>query len=209
MSTKTVSTLKFVGSISLGLLTGVSYTLSSLTIPAFLTLPSATLASRSYSSLTTLATTHTRALTWISSWSFLLAYYFSPRGQRHPYLLWTSLFAASSSIVDKLIPLAIGSTGPRRIAQKKRSKKPMSPRQMDASYEVLSKSARDYESAGLASSEEEMDDNVNGEEVREEMEGFMASQVVRTVVAGLGFAMSVVGIWGDGGFTEVVFVDVV
>ncbi|CCD45859.1 hypothetical protein BofuT4_P048770.1 [Botrytis cinerea T4] len=69
MYTKTVSTLKFVGSISLGLLTGVSYTLSSLTIPAFLTLPSATLASRSYSSLTTLATTHTRALTWISSWS--------------------------------------------------------------------------------------------------------------------------------------------
>ena len=80
---------------------------------------------------------------------------------------------------------------------------------MDASYEVLSKSAKDYESAGLASSEEEVDDDVNGEEVREEMEVFMQSQVIRTVVAGLGFAMSVVGIWGDGALTEIIFVDVV
>lgn len=80
---------------------------------------------------------------------------------------------------------------------------------MDASYEVLSKNTKDYESAGLASSEEEVDDNVNGEEVREEMEGFMKSQVIRTVVAGLGFAMSVVGIWGDGGLTEVILIDVV
>jgi len=30
------------------------------------------------------------------------------------------------------------------------------------------------------------------------MEGFMTSQIARTVVAGLGFAISLVGIWGDG-----------
>jgi len=68
-------------------------------------------------------------------------------------------------------------------------------RQMDASYEVLG--ASDRESEGTASGEE-MEEDVNGEEVREQMEGFMMTQVVRTVVAGIGFAMSVVGIWGDG-----------
>jgi len=66
---------------------------------------------------------------------------------------------------------------------------------MDASYEVLSASDRDSE--GTVSGEE-MDDVVNGEEVRQQMEGFQFVQIVRTVVASIGFAMSVVGIWGDG-----------
>jgi len=66
---------------------------------------------------------------------------------------------------------------------------------MDASYEVLGCSDRDSEGTN---SEEDMDEDVNGEEVREQMEGFMLSQVVRTVIAGIGFAMGVVGIWGDG-----------
>lgn len=65
---------------------------------------------------------------------------------------------------------------------------------MDASYEVL---GHDSNSEGTQSGEE-LEDDVNGEEVREQMEGFMTSQIIRTVVAGLGFAMSVVGIWGDG-----------
>jgi autophagy-related protein 33 len=65
---------------------------------------------------------------------------------------------------------------------------------MDASYEVL---GHDSNSEGTQSGEE-LEDDVNGEEVREQMEGFMTSQIIRTVVAGLGFAMSVIGIWGDG-----------
>lgn len=74
---------------------------------------------------------------------------------------------------------------------------------MDASYEVLGASDRDSE----GTSGEEMDEDVNGEEVREQMEGFMVSQVARTVVAGIGFAMSVVGLWGDGA-AEVVIIEV-
>lgn len=64
---------------------------------------------------------------------------------------------------------------------------------MDSSYEVLGASDRESETSG-----EEADDDVNGEEVREEMEGFILTQVIRTAIAGVGFAMSVVGIWGDG-----------
>ncbi|PQE05691.1 autophagy-related 33 protein [Rutstroemia sp. NJR-2017a BVV2] len=199
MATRSISTLKFVGSISLGLLTGISYTLSSLTIPALLTLPSATVASRSYHSLTTLTTNHIRSLTGISSFAFLLAFYLSPRGQKHPYLLWTSLFAASSSFVDQIVPLiSKASPLPRRVA-KKNSRQ--SKRQMDASYEVVGDSN--------SSSADEEGGSFNGEEVRGEMEGEMMRQVVRTVLTGLGFAMSVVGIWGDGVATEVVFVEVV
>jgi autophagy-related protein 33 len=77
----------------------------------------------------------------------------------------------------------------------RRDKKAKS-RQMDASYEVLG-AASDKDSEGTASGEE-MEEDVNGEEVREQMEGFMMTQVARTVVAGIGFAMSIVGIWGDG-----------
>lgn len=74
-------------------------------------------------------------------------------------------------------------------------------RQMDASYEVL---GHDSNSEGTMSGGEEMDEEVNGEEIREQMEGFMTSQLARTLVAGVGFAMSVVGIWGDGAADVVV-----
>ena len=66
---------------------------------------------------------------------------------------------------------------------------------MDASYEVLGSS--DRESEGTMSEADEGEE-VNGEEIRERMKGFTMGQVVRTAVAGVGFAMSVVGIWGDG-----------
>ena len=72
--------------------------------------------------------------------------------------------------------------------------------QMDASFEVVSSGVGDSNSEGTGSGEEEIEGGVkvNGEEVRLAMEGFTLSQMVRTGVAGLAFAMSVVGIWGDG-----------
>lgn len=77
-------------------------------------------------------------------------------------------------------------------------------RQIDASYDLL---GHDSNSEATLSGEE-LDEDVNGEEVRQQMEGFMTSQIARTVVAGLGFAMSVIGIWGDGAAADatVVFV---
>lgn len=41
-------------------------------------------------------------------------------------------------------------------------------------------------------------EEVNGEVVREEMEAWRWGQAVRSAVWGLGWGMSVVGIWGDG-----------
>ncbi|KAK2626518.1 hypothetical protein QTJ16_003693 [Diplocarpon rosae] len=194
MAIRTVSTLKFVGSISLGLLTGYSYSLTTLTIPTLSTLPSATSASKAFTNLTYVSLTHLRALTAASSTSFLFAYLLSPRSQKHPYLLWTSLVVASSGFAEYALrgytprPAA----GPKFIKQKSQKSQG---RQMDSSYEVLGASDRDSEGTG---SGEELDEDINGEEVRQELEGFMVTQTARTIIAGIGFAMSIVGLWGDG-----------
>ena len=44
----------------------------------------------------------------------------------------------------------------------------------------------------------EEEEEVNGEVVREEMEGWRWGQGLRAGVWALGWGMSVVGIWGDG-----------
>jgi autophagy-related protein 33 len=181
---------------------GLSYTLSTLTLPTLLTLPSATSASRAFTNLTTLSLTHLRALAGISSSSFLLAYLLSPRSQKHPYLLWTTLFVASSGLTDLILrPTPTKPITSARTARQKDKKG--KGRQMDASYEVLGTS--DRESDGTMSGEEAEVD-INGEEVRDQMEGFVVSQIMRTAIAGIGFAMSIVGIWGDGS-SDVVIIE--
>ena len=83
---------------------------------------------------------------------------------------------------------------------------------MEASYEVLGSDAQsESASAGEEEAEavegtrqreeeeeEEGDAGVNGEGVRAEVELFLKKQIMRGAVAGLGFLLSVVGIWGDG-----------
>lgn len=76
-----------------------------------------------------------------------------------------------------------------REAEQQRLKKG---KKMEASYEVVCDSNSE---AGMSDPDEEA---VNGEEIRRAMESFRFSQSVRTGIAGLAFAMSVVGIWGDG-----------
>jgi autophagy-related protein 33 len=105
--------------------------------------------------------------------------------------------AFTDLILDSIFTKPVPS--PRTAKPKERKGKG---RQMDASYEVL---GHDSNSEGTLSGEE-MDDEVNGEEVRQQMEGFKLSQIVRTSIAGIGFAMSVIGIWGDGA-ADVVIVE--
>lgn len=70
---------------------------------------------------------------------------------------------------------------------------------MEASYEVLG------DVPSEAASDEELDD-VNGEEVRAEVEGLARGYLVRAGLSALGFALAVVGIWGDGAPQAVVYV---
>jgi len=136
----------------------VSYTLSTLTLPSLLSLPSATAAHTTFLHLQTLAKTHLRALSALSTTTLVLAYALAPRRGRHPYLLWTALTVALSGGVDFAL---------RHDEEQLRST-------------------------------EEGEGALNGEMVRRSVERFRVAQAVRAGVAGVGFLMSVVGIWGDG-----------
>lgn len=82
---------------------------------------------------------------------------------------------------------------------------------MEMSYDVIGSDAHSeatLDSASERSIEDDgpatpVSDNINGEEVREEVEWFLKKQAVSTAVSGLGFVMAIVGIWGDGALTYV------
>jgi autophagy-related protein 33 len=144
---------------------GVSYNLSSITLPSLSTLPSASRASLTLSTIQQKSTAQLLTLATVSSLSLLTAYNLSgPRG-KHPYLLWTALVAF------------LGGQG------------------VEYWYNGLSRFP------GLRSKEEgyvDVEQEVNGEKVEAEMGRERMVQLVRTGVCGVGFAMGVVGVWGDG-----------
>ena len=194
-------------------LQGLSYTLSSLTIPALLTLPSASTAAQAFDALTTTAKRHLRLLTAVSSSAFTLAYVLSPRPLRHPYLLYASTLIVASQLAasDLLAPylLSLGPAPPTgsprsaaaagREKQKEREKRAAAARaRMEASYEVLGTGSDAHSEASNGEDVEVEERDVNGEEVRADVEVFLKKQIVRSTLTGLGFLLSIVGIWGDG-----------
>ncbi|KAG6005266.1 hypothetical protein E4U21_000303 [Claviceps maximensis] len=196
---RAVSVLKFVGTVSLGLLTGVSYTVFSLTLPSLLRLPSSTSASQAIASLTNSLRTPLLTLTSLASAPLLLCFVLSPRRARHPYLLYTSTLAMLSMLVPRLMAQPSSGLAVATNAQKA-ARKPSPPRVgMEASYEVLG----DVHSE--AASEEEVEE-VNGEEVRAQVDALSRGYLARTGLAALGFAMAVVGLWGDGTTSKAVVV---
>ncbi|EFY90900.1 hypothetical protein MAC_03016 [Metarhizium acridum CQMa 102] len=191
---KAVSALKFVGTFSLGLLTGVSYSVSNITLPALLRLPSSASASQAIASLTTSLQTPLLTLTSLASAPLFLAFVLSPRRARHPYLLYTSALAVVSTVIPRLLPQPAS-----RPAQRQQTRKSSPRARMEASYEVLG----DVHSE--PASEEDIED-INGEEVRVEVERLSRGYFARTGLAALGFAMAVVGLWGDGAPKATVYV---
>ncbi|CBX97237.1 hypothetical protein IAQ61_007350 [Plenodomus lingam] len=164
MAAQTVTICKFVGTISLGIATGVSATLSTLALPALLALPTAVNARTSLTYLASSSSTLSSYLRHMTTFTLFSAYLLSPRQARHPYLLYTSIFAfASGPGVDYAVTLSQGSSEQRQVL--------------------------DLEAQG---------DNVNGEQVRQAVERRQSTERLKTVLAGLTFAMQVVGLWGDG-----------
>ncbi|EFQ28774.1 uncharacterized protein GLRG_03918 [Colletotrichum graminicola M1.001] len=229
MASKGVSLLKFVGTVSLGLLTGLSYSLSTVTVPSILSLPSASDALRAFKNLYPGATARLRILTGVSATSFFLAFFFSPRAYRHPYLVYSSVLCLTSGLAETITPYVLKgspesskeSIAARRQASRQREEARKAARlarqeaRMEASYELLGDAHSDGaasasgDDAATAAEEEEA---LNGEEVRSEVEGFRKTQLVQSAIASLGFLLSVVGIWGDGAIqvfrTETVIVGV-
>ncbi|KAI1434525.1 hypothetical protein GGR50DRAFT_662035 [Xylaria sp. CBS 124048] len=205
MASKKVSVLKFVGTVSLGLLTGTSYTLSSFMAPSLLELSSASTAARVLRSLASTASTHLTTLSIVSGSSFLLAFALSPAGYRHPYLIYTSVLCLGTRLTtDYVMPSIFGRPIPsssassqRRAALAEARMEKAAARRMEASYEVLGDAHSDEGNASL-SGEEHFEEEINGEEVRSEVEFFVRDQFLQTVVSGLGLMTAVLGIWGDG-----------
>ncbi|KAK8160780.1 hypothetical protein IWX90DRAFT_277977 [Phyllosticta citrichinensis] len=168
----TVAICKFVGTISLGLLTGVSYTLSSTALPALLELPTAAHAYTTFLALQSTAKHHVRALTATAVTSLSLAFILSPARARHPYLLWTSLVAAAGGAVDYALK-----------------------RQEDALRESAGEANGNGERSWV---DVERGEDFNGETVRAGVDKFRIAEGARAVISGLAFTLGVVGIWGDG-----------
>ncbi|TQV97174.1 hypothetical protein V2A60_000194 [Cordyceps javanica] len=202
MAFKAVPLFKFVGTVSLGLLTGVSYSVSRLALPALLELPSAAAAADTVTHLVASLRTPLIALSSLAAAPLALAYALAPRHARHPYLVYASLLAALSGVVPRLLlgpgprasPATHAAPAPRSAAKTSAR----AARHMEASYEVLG----DVHSE--PASEEDLDEQVNGEDVRVHVQGLSRAHTVQAGLAGLAFAMSVVGLWGDGAPTVIV-----
>ncbi|KAF9691488.1 hypothetical protein EKO04_010398 [Ascochyta lentis] len=116
MSASTISVCKFVGTVSLGLLTGVSATLSTITLPSLLALPTAVDARTTSTYVSHKSQNITSYLRHITTFTLFSAYLLSPRRFRHPYLLYTSIFAfASGPAIDYAVSFRAG-TNERRAA---------------------------------------------------------------------------------------------
>ncbi|KAF2277012.1 uncharacterized protein EI97DRAFT_432625 [Westerdykella ornata] len=173
MSAGTVFIFKFVGTVSVGLLTGLSATLSAVSLPALLSLPTALTARQTLTDLSTRSRVFSTYLRHITTFSLFSAYLLSPRRFRHPYLLYVSLFTAASG---PGVDYAFSTVGSEE-------------RHGRVLGEVKEGEQRDLEAGP---------EEVNGEEVGKGLQSMKAREGVRAIVAGIGFAMSVVGIWGDG-----------
>ncbi|KAL8847136.1 MAG: hypothetical protein Q9221_007801 [Calogaya cf. arnoldii] len=177
---RTVTISKFVGTISLGLLTGLSYAHSRTTIPPLLALPSATPAHSTFRQLRALTSRHQVLLSSLSASTLVMAFLLSPQRGRHPYLLWATLATAggwASETYSKLVGKKAENGAAR--GNEKRSMR-------EGSW------TEDEEWIG------DEEGNVNGEVVREGMEGWKVKQAIKAGIWGVGWVVAVVGLWGDG-----------
>ncbi|KAK4059762.1 hypothetical protein Trihar35433_10578 [Trichoderma harzianum] len=168
---------------------GVSYTVSAVTLPTLLQLPSSSSAAHALTSLQSSLRLPVLALSSLAAAPLFLSFVCSPRYARHPYLFYTSVLAVLSVVVPGYLPQPAATTSKSPSARKTTSSRA----RMEASYEVLG----DSHSEGDLPSESELED-VNGEEVRANVEGTARAYLVKTGFAAAAFVLSVVGLWGDG-----------
>lgn len=219
-----ITVAKFVGTISLGLLTGVSYSVSNIAIPTLQALPTASNAANALKNLQTRTRRRVLRFSTAAAISLVTAFSMSSPRRKHPYLIWTSLFALiggsglewwSTGSIKTVCCASVccGSSGgsswvgswvaTRFGCGSKKSSKTTIEEDLSsngASSEIEIVDVADAQSAGASATgtpaPEEAD--VNGESVQREMIRERRLQKVRTLILGLGFSMGVVGIWGDG-----------
>lgn len=97
---------------------GASFSLSTTTLPALLTLPTATTARTTLTYLSSRTSLFSAYLRHITTFSLFSAYLLSPRRLRHPYLLYTSILAfVAGPGVDFVVRLKEGSDQRRELVE--------------------------------------------------------------------------------------------
>jgi len=179
-----ITVTKFVGTVSLGLLTGLSYSTASITIPSLKLLPTSSTASRCLNEVKRLNRKHALRLSSLSNTCLFIAYTISPPRRKHPYLVWMYVASTVSSfgldlffnrhmgLKNWLLSVIQDTTGLSLGTQ--------SPIKKDDDLVVI-----------------ESDEDVNGESVQREMDQERRLQRARTWLAGIAFSMGIVGLWGD------------
>ncbi|KAJ5182616.1 hypothetical protein N7492_000232 [Penicillium capsulatum] len=184
-----ITVSKFVGTVSLGLLTGVSYATAAVTLPALQLLPTSVDASHCLKEVKRLNRKHVFQLTALANTSLLFAYTLSSPRRKHPFILWMSGLSALSSVgLDFFFNRHLGfqvwidgvcfdTTGMHLLKAPTSSKKPS---KKDEDVVVV-----DYEELA------------NGESVQRAMKRETRLQRARAWVAGLALSVGIVGLWGD------------
>lgn len=183
--------------------------MSAITIPSFLDMPSASSALKALRTTREKATSFFNTVAGVSSTAFLLAFAMSPRGFRHPYLLYTSLLVFGTRLTSYVTPTLFpepsrepSAAAQRRAAAHAARRDRLAARPMEASYEDLGSETANDLAAGVDAEVAALDEEVNGEEVRTEVTLFKRNQLVQGAVASVGFIVAVIGIWGDGAYTR-------
>ncbi|KAF3395995.1 hypothetical protein F1880_006744 [Penicillium rolfsii] len=175
---------KFVGTVSLGLLTGLSYSTATITIPSLQLLPTATTASRCLNEVKRLNRKHALRLSSLANTCLLFAYCVSPPRRQHPFLVWMCVASTVSSYgLDLWFNREMG----------------LKNWFFDIIYDTtcvsLGKQTSSKKDDDLVVVEAEED--VNGESVRREMDKERRLQRARAWLAGIALSVGVVGLWGD------------
>ncbi|KAJ5908326.1 hypothetical protein N7495_001008 [Penicillium taxi] len=176
---------KFVGTFSLGLLTGLSYSTSTITIPSLKLLPTSITASRSLNEAKRLSRKHALRLSSLTNGCILFAYTLSPSRRKHPFLIWMCVVSTVSSFgLDLFFNRHLGFKTWVITAIHDTTGLNLSRRPSKKDEDIV-----------MVESEEDV--NVNGESVQLEMNREHRLQSVRAWLAGIALSMGIVGLWGD------------
>lgn len=166
---------------------GLSYSLSQITLPSLLHLPTAPLASQAHAYIRSRTETIQKWVSITATSALFTAFFLAPRRLRHPYLVYTAVLTLLGSSQRLTTKIANRISPPRPITPAATHGRTDSELAESA---VMVGQSSDSSDAG--------DDYVNGEVVRRGVERNALNQTVRFGFWGVAFIFSVIGIWGDG-----------
>ncbi|KAI5817719.1 hypothetical protein BZA77DRAFT_309298 [Pyronema omphalodes] len=166
---KTIVALKIGGTACLGILTGVHLNFSTQTLKAILSLGSPTQAQKAFSVALGLLRSSARPLELIATTSLATAWFLSPRTGKHPYLWFASAPVLISIALERL-------------------------RLSGVEYGITSTQTMKLQGGSAGG---EVDEEVNGEVIKDGIDQYQHWVLIRGGIIGSGFLMSLVGLYGD------------